>query len=55
MSLLKDYIPVAFVVSPTEPSNKSYEKFIDDFFSRECSFEDIVKKIVEEISMPVRN
>ncbi len=29
MSLLKDYIPVAFVVSPTEPSNKSYEKFID--------------------------
>lgn len=26
---LKDKVPIAFVVSPTEPSNKAYEDFID--------------------------
>uniref|UniRef100_A0A6C0LI40 Uncharacterized protein n=1 Tax=viral metagenome TaxID=1070528 RepID=A0A6C0LI40_9ZZZZ len=29
MKILKDFIPVAFVVSPTEPSNQAYSKFID--------------------------
>ena len=29
MKIVKDYIPVAFVISPTEPSNRAYEKFVD--------------------------
>ena len=29
MNILKDYIPVCFVVSPTEPANQSYSKYID--------------------------
>ena len=27
--LLKPYVPIAFVISPTEPSNRAYEDFID--------------------------
>tara|TARA_B110000908_G_scaffold113440_1_gene133080 strand:+ start:5799 stop:6890 length:1092 start_codon:yes stop_codon:yes gene_type:complete len=29
LKALQDYIPVPIVISPTEPSNRSYEKFID--------------------------
>lgn len=29
LKVLKDYIPVPIVISPTEPSNRSYEKFVD--------------------------
>jgi len=29
LRVLKDYIPVPIVICPTEPSNRSYEKFID--------------------------
>ena len=29
LKIVKDYIPVAFVISPTEPANHAYEKFID--------------------------
>lgn len=29
LKIMKDYVPVAFVVSPTEPANRSYEKFIE--------------------------
>lgn len=29
LKTVKDYIPVAFVISPTEPANRAYEKFID--------------------------
>ena len=29
LKLLKDYVPVAFVISPTEPANRAYEKFVD--------------------------
>ena len=28
LKIVKDYIPVAFVISPTEPANRAYEKFI---------------------------
>lgn len=29
LKVLKDYIPIPFVISPTEPANRSYESFID--------------------------
>ena len=29
LKVLQDYIPVPIVISPTEPSNRSYEGFID--------------------------
>ena len=29
LKILKNYIPIPFVISPTEPANRSYEHFID--------------------------
>ena len=29
LKLIRDYVPVAFVISPTEPANRAYEKFVD--------------------------